>query len=197
MAEERRENLKILYKNYHDENWERGQNVWVVNSILITGSLLIAFQPLVKSSTAAVSLFLVIIADILQSTSDEVTSVTYNTMLEIEKKLGIDKLGNVAPRTVFESKIKNAGWYPIRSLASYILYSFLIGLYLLVISNILWLSSVIYLILIVLHSYIFLRKFYSNKTKKSKNQALIAEPKRTDQNSKVKVSGKKCDLHSF
>lgn len=114
-----RDNLKIVYGNYHDEVWKRGENIWLVNSILITGSLIAAFElPLV-------SLFLVIIAVIMQVTSDKVTRITYNTMHEIEIKLGIEMLGEVSPNSVF-NKIKSKWWYPIRSLTSYFIYAFLI-----------------------------------------------------------------------
>jgi hypothetical protein len=159
MAEDvERRNLEILYKNYHDENWQRGHGIWLVNSILVTGSLIIAFQPtLMGFSIPLVSLFLVIIADILHATTERVTIITYNKMREIENRLNMNDLGELAPRRMFETQIKGRWWYLIRSLASYILYAFLSGIFLLLISNNLWLSISIFVIIFGFHSVITIR----------------------------------------
>lgn len=134
-----RNNLEIVYKHYHNENWERGQGVWLVNSILITGSLIVGFQSFQLGAfefpTALVSLVLIIIANFNQVTSDRVTSITYDTMQKIEEKLEISKLEELAPRRMYESKIRKSKWYPVRSITPYFLYDFLIGCYLFVLFN--------------------------------------------------------------
>ena len=48
MTKEERENLIIEYKHMHDDNWQRGHGIWLVNSILITGSLIVAFQSVIE-----------------------------------------------------------------------------------------------------------------------------------------------------
>jgi len=104
-TEEDRENLLIEYKHLHDENWRRGQNVWLVNSILITGSLIAAFQPTIQNfPTPIVSLILVIIALILNLTTDKVTLICYERMNEIGCKLGIE-----GPKKCMNLRLKENG----------------------------------------------------------------------------------------
>ncbi len=117
LTKEDRENLIIEYKHYHDENWQRSQAIWVVNSILITGSLIVAFQNSLLSFPAPpVSLLLVIIAAILHATGNKVTSITYKRMEEIREKLGIN-----GPTEMYETHIKGKWWYVVRVNASFIL----------------------------------------------------------------------------
>jgi hypothetical protein len=41
--ERARQNLIIEYKHMHDDNWQRGHGNWLVSTILVTGSLIVAF----------------------------------------------------------------------------------------------------------------------------------------------------------
>jgi hypothetical protein len=126
-----RENLIIEYKHYHDENWQRGQAIWVVNSILITGSLIVAFQANSYSFLLLlVSFVLVLAASILHYTSSKVTSITYKRMEEIREQLGL-----TGPTELYQSKIKSAWWYPIRTNVAYGLFIFLMGVYLFLLLN--------------------------------------------------------------
>lgn len=169
MTEERRENLKILYKNYHDENWERGKNVWIANSILVTGSLLIAFQPVLNGfPMPLVSLSLVIVADVLHATADKITSITYDTMAEIEDRLGINGLGRIAPREMFDS-FKWKWWYVVRSLASYALYAFLSSIYLLLMFGNLLLSIMVLTVIFGIHSTATIHSMLTKKLKSLKS----------------------------
>ena len=138
LTKEERENLIIEYKHYHDENWQRGQAIWVVNSILITGSLIVAFQTNSSSfPTPIVSFVLVLVATILHYTSSKVTSITYKRMEEIREQLGI-----TGPTKLYHSKIESEGWYFIRTKVAYGLFIFLMGVYLFLLLNILGLLEV-------------------------------------------------------
>ena len=138
LTKEERENLIIEYKHLHDENWQRGQGIWIVNSILITGSLIVAFQPtLTGFPTPVVSLMLVIIATVLHATGDKVTAITYERMEEIRKNLGMTESS-----IMYKSKIKGKWWYILRLSASYMLFTFLMGVYLFLLFNSLYLLEV-------------------------------------------------------
>jgi hypothetical protein len=89
LTKDEKENLIIEYKHYHDENWRRSQAIWVVNSILITGSLIVVFQKSFLSFPASpLSLVLVIIAAILHATGNKVTSITHKGWKKSERGLG-------------------------------------------------------------------------------------------------------------
>ena len=90
------ENLFIVYKNLHYENWQRGQNIWVVNSVLITGSLIVASSNIKNFSSPLMSLSLVVTAFIAQATTEQVTIITYEKMEEVGEDLGLtEPKGNV------------------------------------------------------------------------------------------------------
>jgi hypothetical protein len=117
LTKEERENLIIEYKHYHDENWRRSQAIWVVNSILITGSLIVAFQNSFLSFPASpLSLLLVTIAAILHATGGKMTKLTYKRMEEIGKKLGIN-----GPTELYRTHMKGKWWYIVRVNAYFIL----------------------------------------------------------------------------
>jgi hypothetical protein len=138
LTKEERENLIIEYKHLHDENWQRGHAVWVVNSILIIGSLITAFQTNnVNFPTPIVSLMLIVIATILHATGDKVTSITYNQMEEIRKKLGMTET-----TTMYKSRIQGKWWHTVRVSAAYVLFVFLMGVYILLLFNSLGLLEV-------------------------------------------------------
>jgi hypothetical protein len=138
LTKEERENLIIEYKHLHDENWQRGHAVWVVNSILIIGSLIAAFQTNnANFPTPIVSLMLIVIATILHATGDKVASITYNQMEEIRKKLGMTKT-----TTMYKSKIQGKWWHTVRVSAAYVLFVFLMGVYIFLLLNSLGLLEV-------------------------------------------------------
>lgn len=126
LTEEDRQNLLLEYKHMHDENWERGHGIWLVNSILITGSLLIAFQATDGQSFAYfVSLVLVIAATTLQITTGKETSITYKKMKEIRVRLGMTETTKM-----YESEMRGKWWYIIRTNTAYVLFVFLMSAYL-------------------------------------------------------------------
>jgi hypothetical protein len=126
LTKEERENLIVEYKHMHDDNWQRGHGIWLVNSILVTGSLIVSFQSVTeKSLSYVVALVLVMVALIIQITAGRVTSVTYNKMEEIRKKLGIAETSRM-----YEFEIKYKWWYFIRTNVAYFLFVFLVGVYL-------------------------------------------------------------------
>jgi hypothetical protein len=131
LTKEERENLIIEYKQMHDENWRRGQNIWIVNSILVTGSLIVAFQTTIGGfPTSLVSLVLVIVATILHATGNKVKSITYKQMADIRKKLGMTET-----TTMFESKIQGKWWHILRVNTAYVLFIFLMVVYVLLLFN--------------------------------------------------------------
>ena len=138
LSKEERENLIIEYKHLHDENWQRGHAIWVVNSILITGSLIAAFQTNnANFPTPVVSLMSVVIATILHATGDKVTSITYKQMEEIRKKLGMTESS-----IMYRSKIQGKWWHTVRVSAAYVLFIFLMAVYILLLFNSLGLLEV-------------------------------------------------------
>lgn len=117
LTKEERENLIIEYKHMHDDNWQRGHSIWLVNSILITGSLIVAFQnSFLSFPTPSMSLVLVIIAAILHATGNKVTEITYKRMEEIREMLGIN-----GPTEMYRTHIKGKWWYVMRVNAYFIL----------------------------------------------------------------------------
>ena len=138
LTKEERENLIIEYKQLHDENWQRGQAIWIVNSILITGSLIVAFQTNIKGfPTSLASFVLVFVATILHATGNKVTSITYKQMEKIRKKLGMTESS-----TMYRSKIQGKWWHTVRVSAAYVLFIFLMAVYILLLFNSLGLLEV-------------------------------------------------------
>jgi hypothetical protein len=130
LTKEDRENLIIEYKQLHDENWQRGQAIWIVNSILITSSLIVAFQTTIAGfPTSLVSFVLVLAATILHATGDKVTSITYEQMEEIRKKLGLTEAS-----TMYRLKIQGKWWHKIRVKVAYALFIFLMTVYIFLLS---------------------------------------------------------------
>lgn len=117
-TEEEREVLILEYKTLHKENWERGQNIWLVNTILITGSLIVSFQSDIKSFPASfISLFLVVVAFLMHVTADQVTAITYKRMEAIRKSLGMTE-----PTRMYYRDIRGKPWYSVRRNLPYVLY---------------------------------------------------------------------------
>lgn len=139
LTKEERENLIIEYKHLHDDNWQRGHGIWLVNSILVAGSLIVAFQSVIERLLAyIVALALVIVAFIIQATAGRVTSITYRKMEEIRKKLGMTETTKM-----YETEIRGKWWYIIRTYAAYALFLFLIIIYILLLFTNLGLLEII------------------------------------------------------
>lgn len=139
MTKEDRENLLTEYKYMHDDNWQRGQGIWLVSSILITGSLIVAFQStMVGFPAPAVSLLLVVIAGIIQVTAGHVTSLTYEKMKEIRQKLGMTET-----EELYRSKIAGKWWHIIRINAAYALFILLTGVYLFLLTKDFYFSLIV------------------------------------------------------
>lgn len=125
LTKEERENLIIEYKHMHDDNCQRGNGIWLVNSILVTGSLIVAFQSAGDESLAyVVALALVITATIIQITAGRARSITYKKMVQIRKKLGMTETTKM-----YESEIQGKWWYVLRTKAAYALFLFLMVIY--------------------------------------------------------------------
>jgi len=125
LTEDDRENLIIAYKHLHEENRLRGHAIWVGNSILITGSLIIAFQSYPHTfPVPLVSLALVAISAILHLTGQKITAITYKRMKQIGTRLGITE-----PAEMYESEIQGKWWHVARINSPYVLFILLIGVY--------------------------------------------------------------------
>ncbi len=126
MLKEEKENLLTEYDLLREEIWDRDYKTWVVNAILIIGSLIAAFSISVSSfPTPVLSLVLIISAIILQITSERVTSVSYERIGEIEKQLNI-----TGPAKMYQSKIANQWWYIVRKNVAYVMFTILASIYL-------------------------------------------------------------------
>lgn len=126
LTKEEREALIIEYDHLHYEIWQRGQSIWVVNSILITGSLLAAFQVYNESFPfPAISLLLIAVSCVTQISTEWVNIISYRRMKEIGKRLGI-----VGPEKMYKSYLEEKWWYPIRRNGSYFLFLILASIYL-------------------------------------------------------------------
>lgn len=137
-----RQVLILEYETLHKENWERGQNVWLVNSILITGSLIVSFQSAFEGSLPYLtSLFLVIMAFMTQATSDKVTAITYKKMERIREILGMTE-----PTTIYYCEIRWKWWYLIRRNVPYLLYLVLACVYLFLLLNDRYISIDVFMI---------------------------------------------------
>jgi hypothetical protein len=138
LLREEKENLFTEYNLLREEIWDRDYKTWVVDSILIVGSLLAAFTTAVESfSTAILSLVLVASALILHWTSERVTTISYDRIEEIEKQLKI-----TGPTRMFTSKIAGQWWYIARRNVAYALFTILIGIYLYLIFNNIYVSTI-------------------------------------------------------
>ena len=158
LTKEERENLIIEYKHMHDDNWQRGHGIWLVNSILVTGSLLIAFQTSGERNLAYLaSLVLILTAMVIQVTAGKVTSETYEKMREIRKQLGLTET-----EELYRSRIVGKWWYIIRTNAAYVLFIFLIGFYLFLLREDYYLTLIVYctgfIILLIKEMYFLSRR---------------------------------------
>jgi VanZ family protein len=136
-TKEEREVLILEYETLHKENWERGQNVWLLNTILITGSLIVSFQSNMKSfPTPSISLFLVVIAFLIHATSNQVTATTYKRMEKIREHLRMTEV------TRMYRSIRGKPWYLMRKNVPFTLYLVLGCTYLFLINNDLYIAVI-------------------------------------------------------
>jgi hypothetical protein len=147
-----------MYKDLHYENWQRGQVIWVVNSILITGSLLVAFQSSISFLSSLVAIMLIVIANILYLTTDIEIMVSYKKMSEVRPHIGLSEIDEFA-----KNEITKTIWYPFRKSAAYILFATLMGAYSFLNSNNPSLSVIVFLVvllfnLIVVYYYLVIYK---------------------------------------
>ena len=127
-----REMLVREHETLRKDNWERGHTVWIVNTILITGSLLIVFQTITSDEfpTPIVSLFLVVVSFLTNATSDRVTEINFQRMEEIRERLGM-----TGPTEIYRRRIEGKWWYSIRRNLPYVLYLVMASVYVLVITD--------------------------------------------------------------
>ena len=126
LTKEERENLFAEYNQLHEEIRERNQRTWLINTILITGSLLIAFQSEVTSNLIPlVSLMLVIIALLLHISAYHVSKINFITIEEIRNDLGLTRTSRM-----YKSKLEGNLWYFFRGKLPWILFIILILVYL-------------------------------------------------------------------
>lgn len=127
MLREEKESLLTEYDILREEIWDRDYKTWVVNAILIMGSIVAAFSSSsVKGfPTAALSVSLIAAAVALHATSEQVTSIAYVRVKEIEQYLKI-----AGPTRLFESKIADQWWYVARRNVAYVLFTVLEAVYL-------------------------------------------------------------------
>ncbi len=163
MTKEDKESLLIEYKHMHDENWQRAHGIWLVNSILITSSVIAAFQSATeKPITYLVAIALVVAAIIIQATAGKITTLTYEKMKEIRKRLGMTETTKL-----YESKIQGRWWYILRINTAYALFDLLISAYLFLWSNRFFLSIAIFLAGIAI---LIIKEIFSSITRTIKKE---------------------------
>jgi hypothetical protein len=134
LLRDERENLSTEYNLLREEISDRSYKTWVISIVLVVGSLLVAFIPTVMTfPLPALSILLISAAFILHSTSERISAVAYKRMFELEKELRI-----IGPTRMYESEIAGQWWYMVRRSLAYFLFVTLIGVYLYLIVNTLW-----------------------------------------------------------
>ena len=134
--EENEEKQKLIreYNLLREDVLDRSYKMWVISIVLIVGSLLVAAAPPISSFPLPfLSLLLVAVAFILHATSERISAIGYNRITELEKQLNI-----TGPTRMYESEIAGKWWYSLRRNTAYILLIILIGVYLYLGSNIIW-----------------------------------------------------------
>jgi len=160
--EETEEKQKLIreYNLLREDLLDRSYKMWVITLVLVVGSLLVASAPtLLGFPQTALSLLLVIIAFILHSTSERISAIGYSRITELEKQLNI-----TGPTKMYELEIAGKWWYALRRNTAYILFIILIGVYLFLISDIIWVLPLVIVIGGVL-VYIKERQPYGKRTR--------------------------------
>jgi len=136
LKEESEEKQKLIreYNLLRDDVLDRSYKMWVITIVLVIGSLLVAAAPAIPNFPLPIlSLLLVAIAFILHSTSERISAIGYGRINQLERQLNI-----TGPTKMYELEIAGKWWYALRRNTAYILFIILIGVYLFLISNIIW-----------------------------------------------------------
>jgi len=136
LKEESEEKQKLVreYNLLREDVLDRSYKMWVITIVLIVGSLLVAAAPATPSFPLPVlSILLVAIAFILHSTSERISAINYSRLNALERQLNI-----TGPTKMYELEIAGKWWYALRRNTAYILFITLIGDYLFLISNVIW-----------------------------------------------------------
>ena len=136
LREESEEKQKLIreYNLLREDVLDRSYKMWVITIVLIVGSLLVAAAPATLNFPLPVlSILLVAIAFILHSTSERISAIGYGRINQLERQLNI-----TGPTKMYELEIAGKWWYALRRNTAYILFIILIGIYLFLIFNIIW-----------------------------------------------------------
>jgi hypothetical protein len=136
LKEESEEKQKLIreYNLLREDVLDRSYKMWVITIVLIVGSLLVAAAPATLNFPLPVlSILLVAIAFILHSTSERISAIGYGRINQLERQLNI-----TGPTKMYELEIAGKWWYALRRNTAYILFIILIGVYLFLIFNIIW-----------------------------------------------------------
>ena len=148
LKEESEEKQKLIreYNLLREDVLDRSYKMWVITIVLIIGSLLVAAAPATPDFPLPVlSLLLVAIAFILHSTSERISAIGYSRLNDLERQLKV-----TGPARMYELEIAGKWWYALRRNTAYILFIILIGVYLFLISDIIWLLPLIIVLGVVL-----------------------------------------------
>ncbi len=130
LLKEEKENLLTEYNVLKEEIMDRDYKTWVINAILIIGSLIAAFSPVAENFNGAVlSVILVASAVILHATSERVNKICQLRVNQVVKQLRITGLTKM-----YEGRIAGQWWYTIRRNVAYALFTILLGVYLFLLS---------------------------------------------------------------
>ncbi len=126
LLKEEKENRLLEYNMLREEIWDRDYKTWVINAILIVGSLLAAFAPAVGSFPSSIlSVVLVTSSLVLHLTSARVSSIDYDRLDELARQMNLR-----GPTKTFDSRIAGQWWYVARRNIAYVLFAILISVYL-------------------------------------------------------------------
>ena len=141
LKEESEEKQKLIreYNLLREDVLDRSYKMWVITIVLIIGSLLVASAPATLSFPLPIlSLLLVAIAFILHSTSERISAIGYGRINQLERQLNI-----TGPTKMYELEIAGKWWYALRRNTAYLLFIILIGIYLFLIFNIIWMLPLV------------------------------------------------------
>ena len=126
LLKEEKDALLAEFNLLREEILDRDYKTWVINAILIIGSIIAAFTPSVESfPTASVSIALVLSALAIHATSERVNGIAYDRIEVIAKQLKI-----AGPNLMYKSRISGQWWYIARKNVAYALFTVLISIYL-------------------------------------------------------------------
>ena len=131
LLKEEKENLLTEYNGLREEIMDRDYKTWVINAILVIGSLLAALTPPIENFNGAIlSIILLICAVVLHGTSEKINKIGQHRIEEIAKQLRI-----TGPTRMYENQIGDQWWYSARRNVAYALFIVLISIYLFLIFN--------------------------------------------------------------